>query len=190
MIENKKLSAPLKRMQEDVVHLQTELEEYNKEKAEMRRVKGLLHVFDNQASGFGWEHETLLQRFADLKLERDQLKNNLLASVFDVKQKAGFKGLLLEKKLSAVNRVQEEREAQLNEVLTRANLEPAVLGQVKGQVDDVLQRKNGEIRRFQTEVARLNALQEQLNTSIREKLSEFGLTVHELGFEPAPVGAR
>ena len=150
----------------------------------MRRVKSALNVFDTQASGFGWEHETLLQRFTDLKLERDQLKKNLLASVFDVKQKAGFKGLLLEKKLGAVNRVQEEREAQLNEVLSRANLEPAVLGQVKGQVDDVIQRKNGEIRRLQTEVARLNALQEQLNSSIRAKLSEFGLTLHELGFEP------
>ena len=129
-----------------------------------------------------------MQRFSDLKLERDQLKSNLLASVFDVKQKAGFKGLLLEKKLGSVNRLQEEREAQLNEVLTRANLEPAVLGQVKGQVEDVIQRKNAEIRRYQTEVARLNALHEQLNSSVRSKLSEFGLTQHELGFEPANTG--
>ena len=184
MHENKKLSAPLKRMQEDVVKLTVELEEYNKEKAEMRRVKAALHVLDTQASGFGWEHETLLQRFNDLKIERDQLKNNLLITMFDVKQKAGFKGLILEKKLKAVNRVQEEREAQLNEVLTRANLEPAVLGQVKGQVDDVIQIKNGEIRRMQTEVARLSTLYEQLNLSIRGKLSEYGLTVNELGYEP------
>ena len=189
MQENKKLSAPLKRMEEDVVRLTAEYEEYTKEKAEMRRVKSALGVFDNQASGTGWEHETLLQRYEDLKLERDQLKSNLLASVFDVKQKAGFKGLLLEKKLSAVSRVQEEREAQLNEVLTRANLEPAVLGQLKGQVDDVIQRKNAEIRRMQTEVARLNALHEQMNSSVRRKLSEFGLTVHELGFEPAGTHA-
>ena len=186
--ENKRLSAPLKRMEEDVVRLTAELEEYNKEKEEMKRVKNALSVFDGQASGTGWEYETLLQRFADLKLERDQLKSNLMASVFDVKQKAGFKGLLLEKKLTAVNRVQEEREAQLNEVLTRANLEPAVLGQVKGQVDDVIQRKNAEIRRYQTEVARLNALHEQLNSSVRAKLAEFGLTQHELGFEPATPG--
>lgn len=188
MQENKRLSAPLKRMEEDVVRLTAELEEYNKEKEEMKRVKNALSVFDGQASGTGWEHETLLQRFADLKLERDQLKSNLLASIFDVKQKAGFKGLLLEKKLGAVSKVQEQKEAQLNEVLTRANLEPAVLGQVKGQVDDVIQRKNAEIRRYQTEVARLTALHEQLNSSVKVKLSEYGLTQHELGFEPATTG--
>ena len=175
-------------MEEDVVRLTAELEEYNKEKEEMKRVKNALSVFDGQASGTGWEHETLLQRFADLKLERDQLKSNLLASIFDVKQKAGFKGLLLEKKLGAVSKVQEQKEAQLNEVLTRANLEPAVLGQVKGQVDDVIQRKNAEIRRYQTEVARLTALHEQLNSSVKVKLSEYGLTQHELGFEPATTG--
>jgi hypothetical protein len=186
MMENKKLSAPLKKMQEDVVRLTVELEEYNKEKAEMRKVKSALHVLEHQSSSSTWEHETLIQRFADLKVERDKLKSNLLASMFDVKQKSGFKGLLLEKKLSAVQRVQEEREAQLNEVLTRANLEPAVLGQIKGQVDDVLQRKNTEIRKFQTEVARLSALHEQLSSSVRAKLSDFGLTFHELGFEPAP----
>ena len=189
MQENKRLSAPLKRMQEDVVRLTAELEEYNKEKEEMKRVKNALKVFDGQASGTGWEYETLLQRFNDLKLERDQLKSNLSASIFDVKQKAGFKSLLLEKKLTAVSRVQEEKEAQLNEVLSRANLEPAVLGQVKGHVDDVLQRKNAEIRRCQTEIARLKALQEQLNSSVRAKLSEFGLTQNELGFEPANVGS-
>jgi growth arrest-specific protein 8 len=185
MLENKKLSAPLKKMQEDVLRLSGELEEYNKEKNEMRRVKSALHVLEHQSTSFSWEHETLLQRFSDLRVERDQLKSNLLASMFDVKQKSGFKGLLLEKKLTAVQRVQEEREAQLNEVLTRANLEPAVLGQIKGQVDDVIQRKNSEIRKFQTEVARLSALQEQLSTSVRSKLSEFGLTIHELGFDPA-----
>lgn len=185
MVENKKLSAPLKKMQEDVVRLTGELEEYNKEKAEMRKVKSALHVLEHQSSSFTWEHETLVQRFEVLRVERDQLKTNLLASMFDVKQKSGFKGLLLEKKLSAVQRVQEEREAQLNEVLSRANLEPAVLGQVKVQVDDVIQRKNHEIRRYQTEVARLSALHEQLTMSVRSKLSDFGLTVHELGFEPA-----
>ena len=48
--------------------------------------------------------------------------------MYDVKQKSAFRGMLLEKKLAAMNRLQEEREAQLNEVLARANLEPR-LGQ-------------------------------------------------------------
>ena len=78
----------------------------------------------------------------------------------------------------------EKKEAQLNEVLTRANLEPSVLGQVKGHVEDVLQRKNGEARKLQSEVARLQAQQEHLQKAIVEKMSEFGLGVNELGFTP------
>ena len=184
MVENRRLSAPLKKMEDDVVKLRVELEEYQKEKEEMRRVKAALQVVESQASTSSWEHETLNQRFTDLKTERDALRNNLMTSLYDVKQKSGFRGLLLEKKLAAVHRVQEEREAQLTEVLSRANLEPQVLGNVRGKVDDVLGRKNAEARTLQTEVSRLQALHEQLQQSVREKLKQYGLGIAELGFEP------
>jgi chromosome segregation ATPase len=182
--ENKKLAAPLKRMQDDMQRLRVELEDYRKEKAEMRRVKAALVVVEGSQTSLKWEHETLMQRFAELKKERDELRNSLRASIFEVKQKSVFRNLLLEKKLSAMQHIQEEREAQLNEVLTRANLEPSILGQVKGNVDDVLQRKNAEARRLQSEVARLQALQEQLQTAVVDKMGEYGLAPTELGFTP------
>ena len=150
----------------------------------MRRVKAALVVVEGSQSTVSWEHETLLQRFADLKRERDELRENLRSSIYDVKQKSAFRNLLLEKKLAVMHRVQEEREAQLNEVLTRANLEPTVLGQVKGHVEDVLQKKNAEARKLQSEVARLQAKQEHLQKSIVEKMGEYGLGVSELGFTP------
>lgn len=184
MTENRKLSAPLKRMREDVIRLKTELEEYKLEKAEMRRVKAQLLVVEGSQSSVSWEHETLLQRLTDLKKERDELQANLRASVFDVKQKSAFRGMLLEKKLSALQRIQEEREAQLNEVLSKANLDPNVLGQVKGHVDDVLLRKNNEARKLQSEIARLQSQHDQLYQFTRSKLNEYGLLVEELGYEP------
>ena len=96
----------------------------------------------------------------------------------------------MEKKLGALHRVQEEREAQLNEVLARANLEPSVLGQAKGHVDDVLHRKNVEARQLQAEVARLQALHEQLRAAVSLKMQEYGLTVVELGFQSGDVGTK
>ena len=182
--ENRKLAAPLKRMQEDVVRLRSELEEYRKEKAEMRRVKAALVVVEGSMSTLKWENETMMQRFAELKKERDELRNNLRASIFEVKQKSVFRNLLLEKKLAAMHHIQEEREAQLNEVLARANLEPSILGQVRGNIEDVLQRKNSEARRLQSEVARLQAMQEQLKSAVVSKMSEYGLASTELGFTP------
>jgi len=184
MAENKKLSAPLKKMQDDVLRLRAELTDYNKEKAEMRKVKAQLAVVEGNQSGVSWEYETLLQRIVDAKKERDELRDSLRSAIYEVKQKSNFKGLLLEKKLSALQKVQEEREAQLNEVLSRANLEPTVLGQIKGHVDDVLQRKNMEARRYQSEIARLQALHEQLQMYTKTKLGEYGLSLAELGYEP------
>lgn len=182
MAENKKLTAPLKRMQEELVRLTAEYEDYKKEKAEMKRIKGHLSVVENDESKSSWEYETLIQRFADLSTERNELKSNLQASVFDIKQKSTFRTLLLEKKLAAMNRVQEERQAQMNEVLTRANLDPTVMGQVRGEVEDIMQAKNGEARRLHAEVARLQALQEQFNLSIQIKMREYGFDITELGF--------
>lgn len=185
MAENKRLSAPLKKMQEDVVRLRGELEDYRKEKGEMKQFKASLLIAETEHTSLKWEYETLLQRFADLKTERDSLKANFMAAVFDVKQKSAFRGLLLEKKVAAMYRLQEEREAQLNEVLTRANLEPSVFGQVKGRVDDVLQRKNNEARRLQSDVSRLKALYNQLLASVEGKMKEYGLVFTELGFVPS-----
>jgi hypothetical protein len=183
----KKLTAPLKRKQEELKQLEVEYQHYDKEKDEMRRVKSSLGTVEGGQTGNVWEYETLFQRFQDLKKERDELKEQLFASMFDVKQKSAFRGLLLEKKLAAMYKVQEEREAQLNEVLARANLDPSVLGQVKGHVDNVLHRKNAESRNLQGELSRLKALHEQLQACIESKLREYGLTVVELGYDPSAV---
>jgi chromosome segregation ATPase len=133
-VESKKLLLPLQKMKDDLKSLEKDRENYEKEKKDMRKVKAVLSIQEQELNSFIWQYETLLQRFDDLKKERDDLRQNLYSSVFDVKQKCAFRGLLLEKKLNAMYRIQEEREAQLNEVLVRANLDPGVLGQVKGLI--------------------------------------------------------
>ena len=185
MAENKRLSAPLKRMQEDVIRLRTELDEYKGEKGEMRKVKGALLGIEAEHTSLNWEHEVLHQRFLTLKSETDELRDQFSGTVFDIKQKSAFKTLLLEKKISAVHIVQETREAQLNEALTRANLEPSVLGRPQGGMENVLNGKNEDIKKLQQEVVRVSALHEQLLVSIDEKLSEYGLSMDELGYKPA-----
>lgn len=184
MIENKKLSAPLKKMQEDVIRLRDELQEYEKEKAEMRKVKAALLIVENSSSSVSWEYETLLQKLTDLKNEKEELERHLYANVYEIKQKSAFRGMILEKKLTILQKIQEEREAQLNEVLSHANLEPTVLGQVKGHVDDILLRKNNEARKMQQDILRLQLQYEQLQKFIGGKLEEYGLTMNELGYVP------
>ena len=48
-----------------------------------------------------------------------------------------------------LRQVLEQKEAQLDEVLARANLEPSVMGQMRGRVEDVLQHKSHEAKDLQ-----------------------------------------
>ena len=187
MIENKKLSAPLKKMQEELLLLLNENEEYKKEKNDMKRIKILLITIESEHNTLLWEHETLLQRLNELKLERNELKNNLNTSIYDVKQKSSFRSLLLEKKLSTINKITEEREAQLNEVLKHSNLDPTEIGQINIEINDVLNNKNILTKNLTNEVTRLNYLQNEFNKKIILKMLEYGLHVDELGFVlPSP----
>lgn len=179
--ENKKLSAPLKKCEDEVVRLRAELEDYGREKKSLRTVNASLDAIERQKSDLTWEYEVLQQRFVDLKKERDDLRQSFMTSVFDVKQKSSFRGVLLEKKLAAMQMVQEEHEAQLNEVLARANVDPSLVGQVKGKSGDVLLRKSEEIRKLQNEATRLKNLQSDLLKAAVKKLAEFGLSATELG---------
>jgi len=69
--------------------------------------------------------------------ERDALYDKFEATIYDVQQKSGFKNILLERKLATVNETLEQKDAQLSEVLSAANLDPAVLGSVSKRLDDV-----------------------------------------------------
>ena len=89
-----------------------------------------------------WEHEVLMQRYKRVESERDSLYKKFHGAVFAVQQKSGFKNLLLEKKLSALESGLEKTEAQLNEVLAQAKLDSSVLGSVSSKLEDVIEAKN------------------------------------------------
>ena len=93
------------------------------------------------------------QRHHHVEKERDELYDKFESTIYDVQQKAGFKNILLERKLTAINESLEKKEAQLSEVLAAANLDPALLGSVSKKLDDVLDGKNGAIKDLQVRQA-------------------------------------
>jgi growth arrest-specific protein 8 len=103
-----------------------------------------------------WEKEVLQQRFALVQKERDELYERFEATIYDVQQKTGFKNLLLEKKLDAMHKELEKKDAQLNEVLAASNMDPVMLGNITRKLDEVLEAKNRTIRDLQYEVARVS----------------------------------
>lgn len=67
--------------------------------------------------------------------ERDELYRKFTAAIQEVQQKTGFKNLLLERKLQALNAAVEKREVQFNEVLAASNLDPAALTLVSRKLE-------------------------------------------------------
>ncbi|KAL0152877.1 hypothetical protein M9458_051810, partial [Cirrhinus mrigala] len=70
-----------------------------------------------------------------VQLERDELYMKFSKAIQEVKQKSGFKNLLLECKLSALNDTLKKKEAQLSEVLSASNLDPSTLNMVTHKLE-------------------------------------------------------
>ena len=95
------------------------------------------------------------QRFADMERERDELYQRFESSVGDVERRVGYRNILLEKKVSALQDALEKRDVQLTEVIQAANLDPTVAGAVTRKLDDVLEEKNNVIRDLQDRLAQV-----------------------------------
>lgn len=182
--ENKRMTEPLKRALADVERLTEEREVYRKEMATLQKVKAKLVVGEQRLRDMQWEHEVLEQRYTRLQAERDDLKEKFQDALYDVQQKAGFKALLLRKKLDAAHTELEKKEAHLTEILASANLEPSVMGVLAKRLDEVVESKDSAIRELQSELQRVIAAHNRLISGYERKLGEFGIPPEELGFVP------
>ncbi|KAK9806160.1 hypothetical protein WJX72_003639 [[Myrmecia] bisecta] len=182
--ENKRLSDPLTKALKEVETLRSQVSSYEKDKLALQQTKARLINSEKQLRNLEWESEVLQQRFAKVQGERDELYSRFEASIFDVQQKTGLKGMLLEKKLGALGDVLEQKEAQLAEVLAASNLDPATLSQLNSRLEEVLEKKNQTIRSLQYDVAKVSKAHNDLIRVYEAKLQDFGIPAAELGFRP------
>jgi chromosome segregation ATPase len=182
--KNKKLVEPLKKAKEDVEELTKKLSNYEKDKQCLSSTKRRLKQSQSDFKELAWKHEVLEQRFELCKKERDDLYRNFIKAIHEVQQKAGFKNLLLEKKLKALVDTLEKKEAQLNEVLAASNLDPNALSAVTQKLEDVLDSKNAAIKDLQYELARVCKAHNDVLRTYESRLKSFGVPVEELGFKP------
>mmetsp|Transcript_15425 Transcript_15425/g.26679 ORF Transcript_15425/g.26679 Transcript_15425/m.26679 type:complete len:473 (-) Transcript_15425:18-1436(-) len=182
--ENKRLSEPLTKALKEVEALRQALASYEKDKMSLAQTKARLVASEKQGKNLEWEMEVLQQRFTKVQSERDELYERFEASIYEVVQKSGLKGALLERRLEALSEQMEMKDAQLAEVLTAANLDPSTLQAINSHLDEVLANKNTVIRALQYDVAKVSKAHNDLIRVYEAKLSEFGIPVEELGFRP------
>eukprot|EP00941_MAST-03F_sp_MAST-3F-sp1_P002878 g2878.t1 len=183
--ENKRMYEPLKEALSDVERLRKEVEEYDKEKGLLQASKDKLLIREAKLKSLRWEQEVLEQRFDGTEKERDDLYSEFQKAVYTVKQKSGFKSLLIEKKLGAMNNELEKKEAQLAELLSHANVDTSAVPEVSGKRwDDVIEVKNQAVRDLQQELRRLIAKHNEMVQHYERKMLAHGVPVEELGFMP------
>lgn len=190
--ENRRMSEPFKKAKKDVDELRNELVRYGKEKSELRAVKAKLLVVESQLQSLKWDNEVLSQRYNAVTSQRDTLKAKFTSVAADVKQKAQFKTLLLEKKLSAITETLEARDAQLDDALARANVDVSALGvQAKhGKSKNIVEKKKNELADLRNELARVANAHAALVQAVASKMTELGVPVQELGFTPLDASAQ
>ena len=74
-------------------------------------------------------------RASQVQQERDDLYQKFTTAILEVQQKAGFRNLILERKVQALVAAVEKKEVQFNEVLAASNLDPAALTLVSRKLE-------------------------------------------------------
>jgi growth arrest-specific protein 8 len=104
--------------------------------------------------------------------------------VFDQFQKTGLRNLILTKKLETIEEALETKDAQINQITSAARIDPAALNIVISTLDEVERLKNDTIREIQQELKKIREAHSNMVKTYEGKLSEFGIPVEELGFDP------
>ncbi|KAF5833874.1 growth-arrest-specific micro-tubule binding-domain-containing protein [Dunaliella salina] len=182
--ENKRLSEPLTKALKEVESLRHAVANYDKDKMSLAQTKARLVASEKQVKNLEWESEVLQQRFAKVQSERDELYDKFESSIYEVAQKTGLKGTLLERRLEAMSEALEMKEAQLAEVLTAANLDPSTLQVINTRLEEVLDNKNMMVKALQYDVAKVSKAHNDLINVYEAKLAEYGIPAEELGFRP------
>ncbi len=78
----------------------------------------------------------------------------------------------------------ETKDAQINQLLAAAKIDPKTLGVIKSTLEEVENLKNEAIKEIQAELKKIREAHSNMVKTYEGKLSEFGIPVEELGFDP------
>merc|ERR1711920_1179724 len=182
---NNQLKEPLKKANQKVEELESELLAYDEDKKKLAAVKEKIKQYETQMHRMEFQHEVLQQQLKTTNAEREDLYSKFQYAIYDVQQKSGLKNLLLEKKIDTVEEALETTEAQVDELMASASVDQATATGISQKLDHVIAWKDGIVAELQEEVERIKDLHRTMVRTYESKLSEYGVPPEELGFTPA-----
>jgi len=175
---------PLEQASKEVEELTIKKRKYDKIMASLQDTQQGIMEQDGKLKDVEWQYEVLLQQFQYLQKEKKELFETFHQSVYELHQKTGLKNLILEKKLETIQESMETKDAQINQLLAAARIDPASLGVIRNTLEEVENLKNEAIKEIQAELKKIREAHSNMVKTYEGKLSEFGIPVEELGFDP------
>ncbi len=183
----KKLSQPLRKNRKLEVKLSADYEQYKTEKALLTEALGKIEDLEAKIKDKQWEKEVLVQKISQFVEKKGKLEKKRATAISEAQQKAGFKNLLLEKKLEALNSDIDTTDAVIREVLEKTSLPPEVIGNLKFNTGDVLAKRTKEVERLQDQRVLLRKAYYDSLQSYEALLKKYNIPLEELGFVPATI---
>jgi chromosome segregation ATPase len=185
--ENKTLADPLTVATAEVQSLRADLRDASKDRLALRNAKARIHKLDDDIAGLQRSISNMEGGFTRVESERDELTEKFQATVSAMQVKADQRNEALESKLDGVQDEFDEKSAQLQEVLTAASLDPAVIGMVSSRLDAILDARNRIIKELQHQVARVTKSHNDALRVFEAKLRDMGVDTGDLPFVPLPT---
>lgn len=156
----------------ELADLRKKLEHFNKERSALSRVRMQSAASTKELNSVKWEMEAVRMRCDAITEQRDELKKRFGEIMIEMQQKTGLKNVLLERKLTQLQKEYERLEMVFGEVLKVTGLEPQDLC-VK--VESYLRQKNERIEQLEYEIARVAKCYGDLLESYESHLEKSGI---------------
>lgn len=115
-------------------------------KANLTETQESISHFDNTSKEIEWQLEVRLQQFEYLQKEKQELFDEFHRLVYEIHQKTGIRNLILEKKHETIQESLETKDAQINQLLAAARIDPQALGVIRTTLEEVENLKSDAIR--------------------------------------------
>ena len=182
--DKKRLENPLNSIKADIKKLEKEYAMQQKELEQLDELKDVIQQSSSELENKEWEYEVKSQQYQYLIREKETLFRRFHDTIYEVHQKTGLKNLILERKLETLEEALEVKDAQLNQILTSANINQEDLAKIRASLEEVESLKNDSIKEIQQELKKIREAHFNMVKTYEGKLQEFGIPVEELGFDP------
>uniref|UniRef100_A0A5K3FK45 Dynein regulatory complex subunit 4 n=1 Tax=Mesocestoides corti TaxID=53468 RepID=A0A5K3FK45_MESCO len=123
-------------------------------------------------------------RLEEAEAQRKRLNDEMESTLLEIKQKAGLRSAILERKLGHLVTIMEAKETELHTLIMAMNADPAAVQESRKHLEELLCKKNTAIKELQYEVSRMAKAYVDLWGACQQKLVEELSHPVNLGIQP------